>query len=134
MEMRVTGTNPANEDRAVSLHTRTPITAESAMTSHTAYTGVCVRGWICFHQRDPGRPLSLARANVTLDASTPCVTPFTHCTNKNGVEGSQNQLSLEQRETRGGPGQRYTNSKLPTSLSSRVCPDIPDPLVYSSLS
>ena len=45
------------------------------MTSHTAFTGVCVYGFICFHQREPGSALSRAKANTTLEASTPCAAP-----------------------------------------------------------
>ena len=48
------------------------------MTSQTAFTGVWVLGLIRFHQREPGRALSRAKANTTRDASTPWAAPVTN--------------------------------------------------------
>lgn len=69
---------PAREENAVFENVSRPTIAERPMISHTALTGAFVRGLICFHQREPGRPLSRASAKVTREASTPCATPLTH--------------------------------------------------------
>ena len=71
-------TYPASEESAVVEKPTSEQRAQSAMTSHTAFTGVPVRGWICFHHLDPGSALSLANAKTTRDASTPCAAPATH--------------------------------------------------------
>lgn len=74
----MTRTDPASEDSAAAENPRRPQAAAESMTHHTALTGVCVRGLMCFHQRDPGSALSRANAKTTRDASTPWAAPVTN--------------------------------------------------------
>jgi len=70
--------HPAREAKAAWENPRHPRMPETTMTNHTAFTGVWVWWFIFFHQRDPGRALSLANANTTREASTPWAAPVTY--------------------------------------------------------
>lgn len=52
-------TCPARDVRTAVENPNNPHIADTAITSQTALTGVCVYGLIAFHHFDPGRALSL---------------------------------------------------------------------------